>query len=340
MKGFQTVDGNESTESKTSIVISSDGNDEIERLKQSAVEFASQSKSEATKKSYRSDWRLFEQWCGTLSLTPLPATAETIVLWCAALAETHTVSSISRKLTTISQAHKLAGYQSPTTHPLVGECLKGIRRKLGTSQRRAKPLVLADLKRAMDQTGVSFRGKRDAALLALGWAAALRRSELVELDVADLEFRPEGLVVHIRSSKTDQHGEGYTIGIPLGRDPKYCPTKRVETWINISRITSGPLFFPIGAMRGRWFWVNSPEKPRLGDQSVSRIVKKYVELAGISPAGYSGHSLRAGFITSAAAVKIPEYQIQLHTRHRSSRAMRGYIRDGNLFSENSLNLLI
>lgn len=311
----------------------------VEQLVEAAGEYIDAAKSNATKKAYSSDLQCFSDFCALHHFEELPALPATVALYITELAEKGKApSTISRRLTAISQAHKFARLQSPTTSPEVIEVNKGIRRKKGVAQRQAKPLVLSQLKKVLDAIRCSFLGRRDKAILLVGWAGALRRSEVVSLDCDDVSFVEEGMVVRISRSKTDQEGEGYKIGVPFGRDEKYCPVKRLQHWIDLAKIENGPLFFGIGTP-GKKFHADVEHK-RLSAQAINRIICKRMKDAGMSSKGYSGHSLRAGFVTSAAAAQIPEHMIQHHTRHRSAKVLRGYIREGGLFVQNSLSTLL
>lgn len=313
---------------------------DLKDLNNKARDFLSSSKSDATKRAYRSDWKNFVTWAVGHELESLPALSSTIALYITWLADSNRApSSIARALTSISQAHKAARLDTPTRSLEVVEVFKGIRRKVGTAQKRAKPLVLKELKKVVDSLRPTFLGRRDRALLLLGWAGALRRSELVFLDRENIDFVEEGMIVNIVRSKTDQEGQGFKLGIPFAKDEKYCPVKKLEHWIELAQITAGPLFFSVGTP-GKKFHAKVIEKNRLSAKYVNSIIKKRVKQAGYSPAGYSGHSLRAGFITSAAKMKAPEHVIQVHTRHRSTKTLRGYIRDGSLFDSNPLAVML
>lgn len=313
---------------------------EVEILAESAREFVDSAKSKATKTAYRSDWASFVAWCDDNHFVHLPASPTTVALYITWMAkQRRAASTISRALTSISQAHKYARFDTPTRSLEVVEVNKGIRRTLGTAQRRARPLVLADLKKTINATRPTMLGRRDRALLLVGWAAAMRRSEIVALDLDHIDFVAEGMIVNITRSKTDQEGEGYKIGIPFAQDDKCCPVKILKHWIDLAEITEGPLFFMLG-ISGRKFHTNVIGPKRLSAKYVNNIIKKRVSQAGINPAGYSGHSLRAGFVTSAASNETPEHLIQLHTRHRSTKTLRGYIREGGLFTSNPLSIML
>ena len=312
----------------------------LAQLSESVAKNLSASKSDATKRAYRADWTRYTEWCEQHSLCPLPAEPETVTLYTTWMAESGLkVATIVRALATLSKAHKISGVQSPTGHPLVVENLRGIKRRYGTDQKKAKPLTVEQLKKISLRMRPTFIGRRDKALLQIGWAAALRRSEIVSLDFDDIEIVDEGIKIKIRSSKTDQEGKGYMVGIPWGRDPRFCPAAALETWINLACIKNGPLFFKVGKFGRGWF-THVEDHERLSPRSVNQILVKRMRQSKMRTEGYSGHSLRSGFITSAAAAQIPEYTIQLHTRHKSVETLRGYIREAKLFSENSLSILI
>ena len=156
----------------------------------------------------------------------------------------------------------------------------------------------------------------------------MRRSELVGIDVADLAFTDEGLVVIIRRSKTDQTGEGRKIGIPFGANPETCPVRAVQSWLDESRIDEGSVFRAVS--RGGLI---SPT--RLTDRVVANAVKRSLLAAGKSAKRYAGHSLRAGLITQAAMAGVSERAIQDQSGHKSVMVLRRYIRDGSLFRENA-----
>src|SRR5262249_23255270 len=171
----------------------------------------------------------------------------------------------------------------------------------------------------------------DRALILLGFAGAFRRSELVGLTAEDCVFGKDGLTITLRRSKTDQTGGGRKIGIPFGSNPETCPVRNLQTWIDAAGIATGPLFLSISRyVKLQW---------SLSGLDVARIVKKLARRAGLDPAKYSGHSLRAGHATSAAIAGASERSIMNQTGHRSVQMVRRYIRDGSLFRENSAGKL-
>jgi integrase len=169
---------------------------------------------------------------------------------------------------------------------------------------------------------------RDRALVLIGFAGAFRRSELVALDVEDVQVTGDGLVMMLRRSKTDQQGEGRKVGIPYGSTFDTCPVRAIKSWMDGSGITSGPLFRGVNRHGGL-------QDRRLTDQSVALVVKRYAQAAGLDPANYAGHSLRAGLVTTAAIAGVSERAIMKQTGHKSTNMGRRYIRDASLFRENA-----
>jgi site-specific recombinase XerD len=293
-----------------------------------ASDFARAEKAEATRRAYRGDFDAFRAWCGDRGVSPLPAAAETVAAFLAA--EAHRglkPSSIARRLAAVRYAHKLAGHEPPTNLEAVRATMRGIRRTVGAATTRKAP-VTADHARAMAAAAPdTLRGLRDRALLLLGFAGAFRRSELVGLDIADVEECDEGLRVHIRRSKTDQEGQGATIGIVRGSSTA-CPVKALQEWVQAADIAEGPLFRAV-TKGGR------ARTARLSDHSVAEIVKRCAGTIGLDPAAYAGHSLRAGFLTSAAARGASVFKMMDVSRHKSVDTLRGYIRDAELFRDHA-----
>lgn len=187
-------------------------------------------------------------------------------------------------------------------------------------------LATADKIMAMAPTGNRLSDIRDRALLLIGFAGAFRRSELVALDLADIEENTEGLRITIRRGKTDQEGAGTTIAIPRG--VMACPMTALHAWLDATGITTGPLFRPIA--KG-----NRVKPDRLTDRSVAEIVKSHTARVGLDPAVFAGHSLRSVFLTSAAARGASIFKMMDQSRHRSVDTLRGYVRDAELFRDHA-----
>lgn len=295
-------------------------------------EFIRASKADNTLRGYRSDWRDFCAWCEAHSIRSLPAAPESVAAYIAECAGHLKPGSIQRRLNAIAEAHKAVGLESPTHSGMVANTMKGIRRTKGTAPIQKAPTLTDDIRAMVDATDAGTMGARDRALILLGFAGAFRRSELVGFDAEDCSFGKDGLTVTLRKSKTDQNGAGRKIGVPYGSNPETCPVRVLQTWIEQAAITTGPLFRAIN----RHAQVQSG---RLSGIDVARIVKKLAERAGLDAAKYAGHSLRSGHATSAAIAGASERSIMAQTGHRSVQMVRRYIRDGNLFRENSAGKL-
>ncbi len=290
------------------------------------------SKAESTLRGYQSDWRGFCAWCESRGLCPLPATPETVAGYIAECAGRLKVGSIQRRLNAIAEAHKAAGLDSPTHTGIVRNTLKGIKRTLGTAPVQKAPVLTADIRAMVGAAEVGRIGARDRALVLLGFAGAFRRSELVGLDVEDCAFGKDGLTVTLRRSKTDQERTGRKVGIPYGANPETCPVRTLQAWLEQAAIAGGPVFRAINRH-------GHLAPGRLSGIDVARVVKKLAGRAGLDAAKYAGHSLRAGHATTAAIAGASERSIMNQTGHRSVQMVRRYIRDGNLFRDNSAGKL-
>lgn len=296
-------------------------------LTEEAADLLSHSVAANTERAYRSDLAHFRNWGGTV-----PATPSVVCAYIGDFADTLAVATIARRIAALSKAHATAGLPNPCQTEIARATLRGLKRKHGTAQRQARPLLRDDLFRVLDCMGASLRDHRDRALLLLGFAGGFRRSELVALKCADLEVTRQGLIVTIRRSKTDQEGEGRRIGIPHGRT-RHCPVAAVEAWLGASGISTGPMFRPIT----RHAHVTADA---LTGDAVSVLLRERLEAAGINPEAYSGHSLRAGFATSATQAGISTLKIRQQTGHAFDAMLARYIREGELFTGNAAAVLL
>ena len=284
----------------------------------------------STLRAYEHDWQQFRAWCERHHLTALPAAPQSIILYATDLTSTDRKrwNTLSRRLAAISQLHSQAGLESPTKTWAVKQFLAGLRRQMGIAPVRKKPVLVGDLKDILSQVPDSLLGTRDRALLLVGFSGAFRRSELVSLDVQDIEERRDGIVLTLRRSKTDQEGEGRKVGIPRGKEAATCPVWALESWRAAAGISQGALFRCVNR-HGHLL------EKRLSGEGVAIVVKRYVERLGYDPAQFAAHSLRAGLATSAAAAGKSERVIMNQTGHRSVHTVRRYIREGNLFLDNA-----
>ena len=289
--------------------------------------YARAEKAFATHRAYRSDFALFRVWCGTKDVAALPAGPETVAAFLAAEANRGVkASTIGRRVAAIRHAHKLAGHEPPTNSEVVKATLRGIRRTVGSPPARKAPATADRIVAMARMPDAGIKGLRDRALLLLGFAGAFRRSELVALDVADLAFCAGGLRATIRKSKTDQECQGATIAIVRGS--LACPVAAIRNWLAAAQITAGPLFRPI-------FKSGKVGSGRLSDRSVAEIVKIHARRVGLNADDFSAHSLRSGFLTSAAADGASIFKMMDVSRHKSVDTLRGYVRDAELFRDHA-----
>jgi len=195
-----------------------------------ARDYASEAIAANTRRAYRADLRDFTAWCRLHNVQSLPATAETVAVYLADLAGHRKTSTVGRRLSAISQAHKMAGFATPTADAAVRQVMAGIRRHHGTSQQGKEPALTDDIRAMVGTLDTSLAGRRDRDLLLLGFAGAFRRSELIGLEVRDLTFTHEGVVVNVRRGKTDQEGAGRQAGIPYGGVQATCPVRAVQAY--------------------------------------------------------------------------------------------------------------
>jgi site-specific recombinase XerD len=292
-----------------------------------AVDLAKAEKAPSTRRAYGTDFRLFRAWCDAKGVSSLPASPETLAAFLAVETGNGTKpSTLARRIAAIRYAHKLAGLATPTDSEAVKATLRGIRRTVGAAKVRKAPAVAAKVRSMVALAPESMAGLRDRALLLLGFAGAFRRSELVALDVADMAETETGLLVTIRRSKTDQEGEGVIIAIARG--DVVCPARALREWLDAAGIETGPIFRPINK-------AGTVAAKRLTDQTVANIVKAYAGLAGFDASQFSGHSLRSGFLTSAAANGASIFKMMDVSRHKSVDTLRGYVRDAELFKDHA-----
>ncbi len=289
-------------------------------------DYAAVATADNTQLAYRKDLAKFRTWGGTI-----PSTPKQVCEYLNVHADTHKVSTLSRWLASISQAHRVADLESPCRSLEVRRTLNGIKKVHGAKPRRVAPAVRDELMAMIKHAPPGLIGLRNRALLLVGFAGALRRSELAKLRVEDVAFDVRGIILRLGQTKTDQTGENDEIAIPYAKG-KYCPVKALKAWLAEAGITEGAIFRPIlkhGAVG----------KKGLSGFSVAQIIKASAKAAGLDTALYSGHSLRAGLATSSAREKKPFHKIKAQTRHKSDVTLLKYIRDAELFEDNAADLL-
>jgi integrase len=280
----------------------------------------------ATLRAYAADLANYKAWCDRHGFAAMPATPEVVGAYLAAAGGGYAMPTLRRRVAAIARACGVAGQPLDTKHPAIRETLRGIGRKHGAPARRAAALTTVEVRKLCRACGFDLAGVRDRALILLGFAGAMRRSELVGLDVDHVTWMSGGLRLMIGRSKTDAEGEGAEIAIPRGRTDDTCPVVALKEWLDVSEIIAGPLFRKVN--RG-----GVVETARLSADAVRQILGKRAAKAGIRGTlaePVSPHGLRAGFVTTAYRNGVPDEEIMGHTRHRSLTTMRSYVRRAKL----------
>ena len=289
----------------------------------------------ATLRAYRADWAHYAAWCAAKGFMSVPADPAIVGAYLASLAESHAPSTIRRRLAALGKMHRFNDLPWNPAHRDIQGPLQGLLRTHGRPPQKAAALTLPMLRRLVATCDTSARGRRDRALLLFGFAGALRRSELVALQVEDVAVVAGGLRLRISRGKTDQAGQGAEIGLPRGRHAETCPVRAFDAWQAVAKRKAGPLFRKISTAG------------RIGDaalhpDAVRRVLARRIAMAGITVEGFdrlSAHALRVGFITEAYDKGIRDEDIMRHTRHRDLRTMRGYVQRAGLVSESPAGLL-
>lgn len=308
-------------------------NSQSEGLSDKSMNSLSVTKANHTIDAYESDWNDFCDWCRYHHQTSYPAKPETIVNYINDLADYAKASTIRRRISAISENYNASGdhVENPCRAWIVKEALIGLTRLKGTVQKGKTPIYWEEIEEMIHRMDLSsLQALRDRAVLLLGFMGAFRRSELAGLDVEDIRKYPQGIVVTIRHSKTDQTSAGQQIGIPYLSHSSMDCIYALQEWLTAAGITSGPLF--------RSFLKNGKvSSRRLSDKSINLIVKKYAASIGLNPEMYGAHSLRHGFATYAALQGVEERLIMKQTRHRSVEMVRRYINEADLFTNNPID---
>jgi site-specific recombinase XerD len=307
---------------------------DLKSLHEATLNNLKSSKANNTLRAYKSDFRDFGAFCAKHGFKSLPSEPKIVSLYITHLSQNSKISTLRRRLVSISMVHRLKGHYLDTKHPIIVENLMGIKRVKGSIQKGKKPLLINHLKSIInvidEQKFNEIKKLRDKSIILIGFGGGFRRSELISIDHEDLEFVPEGLKITVKRSKTDQFGEGMIKGLPYFKNEFYCPVNSLKKWIKISNIESGPIFrrFSKGC---------AITEKRLTDQTVVLLMKKYLNLAGIENKNFSGHSLRSGFATVTAESGADERSIMAMTGHKTTQMVRRYIREANIFKNNALN---
>lgn len=276
----------------------------------------------STRRSYAWQWGRFEKWCAGRGITAMPATQATV---CAYLtdfaAQGVAAGTIECACAAIAAEHETEGHTNPVADQAVKAVRRGIRRTLGTAPRRqSRPLSTDEIRRmiaTIDRTNA--RGARDAAIILIGFASALRHSEFAGLELADIEPKPEGLLVRVRKSKTDPEARGQLVGVAHGHHTDTDPVTALNDWLTHRGTQPGQLF--------RGFHLERIGTRLFTGSGLARMLKERAAAAGVSSERVSGHSLRAGHATTAALAGVGLDRIAAQTRHtRISTLVEHYIR--------------
>lgn len=320
---------------------------ESERLSAAEAEYVQAARAANTLRGYRTDWSEFTRWCDNAGMPAFPASAQAISTYLTYLAKHGAkVGTMSRRLSAIRFAHQLRDLPDPTKNARVVAVWEGIRRTHGAPPDQSRPLMppeLWDVLEAIPKTKTwksrgrpaerDLAGARDRALLLVGFVGALRRSELIGIDLEHVQEHPKGLVISLPRSKTNQRAdETELVVLPAAASPHRCPVEALSDWIAAAAITTGPVFRAVS--KG-----NRALPRRLSAGALNTIVQARISGAGIDVAEYSAHSLRAGFITYASLRGASDHAIAHQSRHRSLASVGIYRRIESAWADNAATQL-
>jgi integrase len=311
----------------------------LETLAGKARDYARSARAANTRRAYAADWRHYSRWCARRGLPELPPEPQRIGLYIADLASGArlTVASIERRLSGLGWMFRQQGWPLDRADRHITEVLAGIRKTHGRPQAAKDALLGGDIIAMVEQLGRDLRGLRDRAILLVGFAGGLRRSEIVGLDHGQgetedgrgwVERLEGGVVLHVKGKSGWREVE-----IAPGSSALTCPVQALRTWMDLGRIVHGPVFRPITRDGKR------TQTQRLSDRHVARLVQSAALAAGIRgdlPEGerrrrFAGHSLRAGLATAAEA---EERFVQHHLGHATVSMTRRYQRRRDRFRVN------
>ena len=306
------------------------GSVDLAGLRKERAAMAEGHRARNTELAYKCDWKDFAGWCGRAGVCPLPCASETLQLYLIDLARRgRSYSTAARRAAAVAAQHAAGGHRSPLDVD-VREVLAGLGRRLGTAPKHAKlALTPEDLARLVSACPDGPRGRRDRALLLVGFASSLRRSELAALQLADVDQVGPGLVIRLPRSKTDQAGAGREIGVHRGQRDLTCPARALAAWLVDRGAWPGPLFAFVD------FHGSVVHRP-MTHRSIAIAIKDACARVGLDPARYAGHSLRAGCATAASANRADTLAIMARTGHKSVEMVGRYVRHANLFTVDPL----
>ena len=297
-------------------------------------EYIEASLAPSTRRMYTSLWKGFDSWCDYMHYRSMPASSEVVSAYFGHLAKSgKKAATINSVRAAIRLAQQAAGYPDPTDTAYCRQVLKGIRRTIGTEQVQKAATLPPDIIAMIDNLPQdTLIGKRDRAVILLGFFTASRRSELVALTAEDVIESLEGLTVFVRRSKTDQEGAGRTKAVTRQERKEYCAVRAVRDWREAAGIDEGPIFRSIGK-GGRV----SPKA--LSASAVAIIIKQAALMADLDPVKYAGHSLRSGLVTTAAKEGATLPAIMRQTGHQNVETVLRYMQSARLFEDTVTKLI-
>jgi site-specific recombinase XerC len=315
----------------------------LETARRAADAFARRAKADNTRRAYRAGVRAWCDWCDAHSLTPLPACAADVVAFLAAeRGRGLSVTTVDLRRAAIRYLHFIAGCPVPTAEARVAETMAGIRRAAaddGVVPAKKLAATIEILRQIIARIPDDLPGLRDRALLLVGFAGALRRSELAAIQLEHLEMRERGLRLTLPRSKGERTGKSVTVPIPYGAT-ELCPVRALRRWQDAAAITEGAVF--------RRIWVpalarpgEAPPLPRIGRdaidaRSVARIIQTRAEAAGFERGALGGHSLKRGAMTTGMDRGIHPTHLKRLGRHRSYAVLDEYLEHGDPFETHAL----
>lgn len=281
--------------------------------------------SDSTKRAYRSDWSDFADYCQLEKVSALPAEPLTVSMYLEAIAGSHKISTLKRRIVAIAAAHQASGYETPTQSMLVRKTMQGIRRTHGAEVAKKHAITIPELHAMIQATPDDLRGLRDRAILTFHFAGAFRRSEVCNLTVDRVKFSVGEMSVRLGKTKTDQEGQGMTKVLSSSELRAIDPVYNLRTWLDAAGIKEGALFRRVDRH-------NVVGKHKLTGESIAQVWKAAAKRAGLNAKEIAGHSARRGFITAAYNSELAEADIMQHTGHKSPTVMRGYREDSGVAS--------
>jgi integrase len=279
-----------------------------------------------TIRNYESSWRSFERWCrdagGRSSLPATPQACIDHASWC--IAEGLRLETVHLRLKAINHFHKQYNLTPLPFDAVVREFLRNARRALCEKPQGKDALSALQLRRiAKAFHSLNPLDIRDRAMLLVCFASGWRCSELVSLDLRDIKYVKEGIILRLGKSKTDQEGKGRLVGVNYGKRPLTCPVRALNEWLGTRGVWAGPLFTRLDGSK--------VQRERLDSDGVRRAVKRGFELIGEDATTFGAHSLRAGMITTSIENGASETAIMQRTGHKCYETLRRYVRPAQVF---------